>query len=94
LPSIPRDQRFEIVPDWVREVLSPLTESKEQYVKMPIYARYGVGFIWLVDPLQRSPEACRLEQGDWMSVGTWRGDAIAAIPPSDALSLDLSARWS
>jgi len=75
LSAIPRDQRFETVPDWVCEVLSPSTESKDRQVKMPIYARYGVRFIWLVDPLQRSLDACRPEQGGWTSVGTWRGDS-------------------
>jgi Uma2 family endonuclease len=94
LSVIPRDQRFETVPDWLCEILSPSTESKDRQVKMPIYARYGVGFVWLVDPLQRSLEAYRLEQGSWTSVGTWRADATAAIPPFDALSLDLIALWS
>jgi len=92
--AIPRDQRFETVPDWLCEILSPSTESKDRRVKMPIYARYGVGCIWLVDPLQRSLEAYRLEQGDWTSVGTWCGDASVAVPPFEALSLDLSALWS
>jgi Uma2 family endonuclease len=51
LTQLPRDQRFEVVPDWVCEILSPSTESKDRQIKMPIYARYGVGFAWLVDPL-------------------------------------------
>jgi Uma2 family endonuclease len=92
--ATPRDQRFDIVPDWVCEILWPSTESKDRQVKMPIYARYGVGFIWLVAPLQRSLEAYRLDPGDWTSAGTWHGDASAAIPPFEALSLDLSALWS
>lgn len=54
LPRLPTDQRFEVVPDWVCEILSPSTESKDRQIKMPIYARYGVGFAWLVDPMKQS----------------------------------------
>jgi Uma2 family endonuclease len=63
LPRIPRDQRFEVVPDWVCEVLSPNTAKHDRIIKMPLYARYGVAFLWLVDPLARTLEAYALQDG-------------------------------
>jgi Uma2 family endonuclease len=52
MPQLPRDHRFEVSPDWVCEVLCPATARKDRIVKMPVYARYGVAWLWLVDPLQ------------------------------------------
>ncbi len=92
--SIPRDQRFETVPDWVCEVLSPSTESKDRRVKMPIYARYGVGFVWLVDPLSQMLEAYVLEEGDWKLLGTCGGEERVAVPPFEAVPIDLGGLWT
>ena len=94
LPELPRDQRFEVVPDWVCEVLSPSSESKDRQVKMPIYAHYRVGFAWLVDPLKQMLEAFESRDGDWHPLGTWRGTDTAAIPPFAAADLVLRDLWA
>ena len=93
LPQLPRDQRFEVVPHWVCEVLWPSTESKDRRIKMPIYARYGVGFAWLIDPLARTLEAFALEGTDWHPLGVWRGDQTVAAPPFEAVQLALGDLW-
>jgi Uma2 family endonuclease len=45
LARIPRDQRFEVLPDWICEVLSPGTIKHDRVDKVPLYARYGVAFL-------------------------------------------------
>jgi Uma2 family endonuclease len=94
MPQLPRDQRFDVVPDWVCEILSPSTESKDRQIKMPIYARYGVGFAWLVDPLKQTLEAFALEQKEWRQLGRWQGEETVAVPPFDAVRLALGDLWS
>ena len=94
LPQLPRGQRFEVVPDWICEILSPSTESKDRQIKMPIYARYGVGFAWLIDPLKQTLEAYALEEGDWRGLGTWGGVETVAVPPFDAVQLALRDLWA
>lgn len=94
MSAIPLDQGFEVVPDWICEILSPATESKDRQIKMPIYARYGVGSAWLVDPLKKTLEAFELKVGDWRSLGLWREDEEIAVPPFDAVRLALRDLWS
>ena len=94
LPQLPRDQRFEVVPDWICEILSPSTESKDRQIKMPIYARYGVGFAWLIDPLKQTLEAYALEEEDWRGLGTWGEGETVAVPPFDAVRLALRDLWA
>lgn len=94
LPQLPRDQRFEVVPDWVCEILSPSTESKDRRIKMPIYAHYGVRSAWLIDPLEHVLEAFILDQAGWKSVGTWRGDMSATVPPFETVALSLGDLWA
>jgi Uma2 family endonuclease len=93
LPQLPGDQRFEVTPAWVCEILSPATESKDRRVKMPLYARYRVGFAWLVDPLAQILEAFVQEGGDWRLLGIWWGNEVVAVPPFDAVQLALAALW-
>ena len=94
LSGIPRDQRFEVVPDWVCEILSPSTESKDRQVKMPIYAHYGVRFAWLIDPLKRVLEAFELEREGWNLIGTWRGRDSVTAAPFGSVPFPLGDLWT
>ena len=94
LPIIPRDQRFEVVPDWICEILSPSTARKDRTRKMPLYARYGVAWLWLVDPLARTLEAFALEQGRWVVIGQYGDQIEANIPPFQEIALQLVDLWA
>jgi len=93
LVDLPRDQRFEVVPDWVCEILSPSTESKDRGVKMSIYARYSVPFAWLIDSLKQTVEAFVLSAGGLARSGVHQGDETVSLPPFEAVPLDLRALW-
>ena len=94
MPAMPRGHRFEVVPDWVCEVLSPGTARKDRVVKMPIYARHGVAHLWLVDPLERTLEAYDLYQGLWRVIGLFQQTDRVRVAPFDALELSLSDLWA
>lgn len=85
--------KFEIVPDWICEILSPSTRSIDREIKMPLYAQHGVSFLWLVDPIQRVLEAYRLVDGKWQRIDRYMDTAQAAIPPFDAVPFDLDRLW-
>jgi Uma2 family endonuclease len=93
MPELPDAAAFELSPDWVCEVLSPSTAALDRAEKMPIYARERVAHIWLVDPLARTLEACRLEGDRWVILGTWRDAAKVRVDPFAELELDLSVLW-
>ncbi|MEZ5582942.1 MAG: Uma2 family endonuclease [Candidatus Competibacteraceae bacterium] len=93
LPKIPQDQRFEVVPDWVCEILSPSTAKKDRILKMPTYADFGVPYLWLIDPLAHTLEAFELEQGRWTVIGQYADEAEVAIPPFQELTLPLGELW-
>ena len=94
MPAIPEGHRFEVVPDWICEIVSPSTASKDREVKMPIYAHYGVAYAWLVDPKRRTLEAYVLAGGAWQLLAEASGNETIAVAPFDALQLDLSNLWS
>lgn len=93
MPRVPRDQRFEVVPDWVCEVLSPSTAKLDRVIKMPVYARFGVAYLWLLDPLARTLETFMLDGGRWLVTGQFKDDEVVRIAPFDALDLELGALW-
>lgn len=94
LPRIPTDHRFTVVPDWVCEVLSPSTESRDREVKMPIYARFGVAHAWLVDPRAHTLEAYVLEGGAWREIGRFAGGARVSVAPFTAVTISLDDLWA
>jgi len=93
MPCIPSGHRFEVVPDWLCEILSSSTMSKDREIKMPIYARYGVAHAWLLAPRAKAVEANALRQGQWDEVGRFTGSLTPRIPPFDAVSVDLAVLW-
>jgi Uma2 family endonuclease len=93
-PTLPDTASFELPPDWVCEVLSPSTTAVDRAEKMPIYARERIPYLWLVDPVARTMEACRLENGRWTLLGTWRDDARVRVEPFAELELELGGLWA
>lgn len=91
---IPNAPYFEIRPDWVCEVLSPSTEKIDRTLKLPIYAREGVGHAWLVNPLLRTLEVLRLHEGHWITVDTFADDQEVRAEPFGAIVLALSVLWA
>jgi Uma2 family endonuclease len=87
MPRVPTGHRFTVVPDWVCEILSKSTEGKDREIKMPIYARYGVAYAWLVDPLKRTLESYALKDGAWHEIGRYGGQDRVSVAPFDAIAI-------
>jgi Uma2 family endonuclease len=85
---------FDVAPNWVCEVLSPLTAATDRAEKMPIYAREEVTNLWLVDPIARTLEAYRLEGKRWILLGTWRDNGKVRGEPFAEFELDLEGLWA
>jgi Uma2 family endonuclease len=93
MPKMPHVVGFTLAPDWVCEIVSPSTGRLDRARKMPIYAREGVSHMWIVDPIPRTLEVYRLEEGRWIVASTHGGAERARAEPFDAVELDLSRWW-
>jgi Uma2 family endonuclease len=93
VPVIPNAAAIEQAPDWVCEVLSPSTARIDRAHKMRIYAREGVGHLWLLDPVARTLEIYRLEEGRWVVVATHGGDDGIRAEPFEAVTLTMWRWW-
>ena len=60
---------------------------------MDIYARVGVAFLWLVNPLARTLEVYRGEKDGWLLTHTYAGDERVRAIPFDAVELEMSRWW-
>jgi Uma2 family endonuclease len=80
---------FTTPPDWVCEVVSKSTATRDRMVKAPRYALHRVAFLWLVDPIEARIDAFERAGERWLWLGTWAETADARIPPFDAVGLDL-----
>jgi Uma2 family endonuclease len=93
MPGLPEDHRFEIVPDWACEILSPSTAKKDRAKKLPLFAEFKVPHVWLVDPLARTLEAYSLSDKGWLLVATLTDDDPVSLPPFDAITFSLGDLW-
>ena len=92
MPVLPNVAAFEQAPDWLCEVVSPITGAIDRGRKMRIYARERVGHLWLIDPLARTLEVYRLESDRWVVASTHGASDAVRAEPFDAVELQL-ARW-
>jgi len=93
LPTLPDAPFLDLTPDWACEVVSPSSGSIDRVAKMRIYAREVVGYVWLVEPLQRTLEIYRLESGRWVVAGSYAGAQRVRAQPFEAIEIDLSPWW-
>lgn len=93
MPEVPLAAFVSQAPDWVCEVLSPSTAQLDRVLKLPIYGRENVSFVWIVDPGSQVVEALQLRDGLYSILGSYAGEDRARIQPFDAIELDLSILW-
>jgi Uma2 family endonuclease len=93
MPEIPRDHIYAIPPDWACEVLSHSTEKIDRVRKLPIYARHGVAYAWLVDVQQQYLEVKRLVNGLWADIAVFAGAEMVRAEPFDAIEIDMTMVW-
>jgi Uma2 family endonuclease len=93
LPELPDSHFTEIAPDWVCEVTSPSTRQLDRLRKMPIYAREGVEWMWILDPDPQTLEVFRNDGGRWIVDATHGGEDVVRAQPFDGIEIDLGRLW-
>jgi len=93
MPHLPQTAYFETVPDFVCEILSPSTEAKDRGPKRRIYAEFGVGYLWYLNPVAKLLETFQLRDKQWLLFDTFQdGDDVKA-PPFDAVTISMTNLW-
>ncbi|MCG3173819.1 MAG: hypothetical protein GMKNLPBB_02024 [Myxococcota bacterium] len=94
LPEIPDEPVIEVIPDWVCEILSPSSASRDKVEKFNYYLENRVPWYWIVDPANRFIDVFRLEGERYViEPPQLDGDKIRARP-FDAIEIDLGMLWS
>ena len=94
MPRVPETAYFPLAPDWICEVLSPSTATIDRAKKLRIYAREQVAHAWLVDPIARTLEVLRLENGRWTLLATHVGAEVVRAEPFTEIELELASLWA
>jgi Uma2 family endonuclease len=93
MPVLANVAAFTQAPDWVCEVVSPTTAGADRVHKMRIYARESVGHLWLVDPLAKTLEVYRLDNGHWVVASTHAGGERVHAEPFAAAEIEMNRWW-
>lgn len=93
LPVFPLVPAFTLAPDWVCEVVSPGTARLDRMKKLPAYARGGVAWAWLVDPVARTLEVFERQGEHWVLLDVFGGEGTARVRPFDAIEIELPDLW-
>jgi Uma2 family endonuclease len=93
VPEQPDENPITILPDWACEILSPGTARTDRTIKLPHYARSGVPWVWLVDPVLRTVELYETDpSGRALLTLAASEDEVVALPPFDG-EIDLARLW-
>lgn len=82
-----------VAPDWVCEILSPSTEKYDKGDKRRIYATYGVGHLWFVDPRARTLEVFERQDRNWLLTHTFVDREGVSAPPFGEHTFSLGLLW-
>jgi Uma2 family endonuclease len=81
VPEMPDENPIAFVPDWCCEVLSPSTARDDRILKLPLHARSGVSWIWLVDPAFATVEVYETVSGRPALAMTAKEADVVELPP-------------
>lgn len=92
-PPEPSAPFLSLTPDWVCEVVSPVTVALDRIRKLPLYAQHGVSHAWFIDPEARTLEVFhRLKRG-WLFAASYEGDALVRADPFPHVAFNLGSLW-
>lgn len=92
VPDLPDENPVTVLPDWCCEILSPRTARDDKRLKLPLFARSGVPWSWLVDPALRLVEVYQTLNGLPALVTTAQEDERCVLPPFE-LEISLEGWW-
>jgi Uma2 family endonuclease len=92
VPRMPSENPIPTLPDWCAEILSPTTAVIDRADKLPLYAKCGIGHVWLVDPVLHLVEIYETARERPSLVATARDTETVALPPFDA-AFDVAGWW-
>ena len=92
MPELPDVAVMKLAPDWVCEGLSPSTARLDKGPKREIYAKAGVGHLWLADPALKTIDVFELAGKTYNFLRTAGGDETAKLAPFPQ-PIDLSRLW-
>jgi Uma2 family endonuclease len=93
MPAPPPTAYFTVAPSWICEILSPSTVTLDRARKLASYAREQVTHAWLIDPIARTLEVLRLEDGRWSILSTHAGTETVRVEPFNEVEVELAALW-
>jgi Uma2 family endonuclease len=93
VPPDPGAPFLTLTPDWVCEVVSPVTVALDRTRKLPLYAQHGVSHAWFIDPEARTLEVFQRLKRGWLFAACYEGDALIRSEPFSHLSLHLDSLW-
>jgi Uma2 family endonuclease len=94
-PEPPSGKPVRVTPDWVCEVLSPSTMTRDLGHKQRIYHQAGVGHYWVIEPMDGVLWVYRWTPEAYMLVITLEAEDLddgdlVRIEPFDVIGLDLA----
>jgi Uma2 family endonuclease len=80
-------------PELAVEILSPWSVRRDRVAKAALYARFGIGHYWLLDPEERVLEAYEAAGEEYRLVATHGVTGTMRTSLFPELEIDLSALW-
>jgi len=91
--SLLSNRGMEGPPTLVVEILSPSTARTDRRRKFALYARFGVDFYWIIDPIERTLEAFRREATGYVLTRRAISGEACRLSPFDDLDLAIDDLW-
>jgi Uma2 family endonuclease len=92
-PPEPGAPFLTVTPDWVCEVVSPVTIALDRIRKLPLYAQHGVSHAWFIDPEARTLEVFQRLKRGWLFAASYEGDAVVRSEPFPHVTFNLGSLW-
>ena len=92
MPVVPDVAYVDLAPDWVCEVISPSTGYLDRGPKLATYLRHGVQYAWIIDPVARTLETFRNDDG-WKFSAVFHNDQSVRAAPFDAAEISMTSWW-
>lgn len=90
VPERPRGFPVEVRPDWICEVVSPSSPSRDTVTKLRTYHREGIPHYWLLDPRASTLTVMRWAEDGYTTVLAATREERVRAEPFDAVEIEVA----
>lgn len=93
-PKLLEEKNLTTIPVWCCEIVTDESEFLDLKIKVPLYAKVGIEYLWTFDTRKKILQAFKNESNIWKLIGTYSENDNVKVEPFTDVVFTINEIWN